>query len=148
MAKGMGNGFPVAGILIAPHIKAKFGMLGTTFGGNQLACAAALAVLEVMEDESLMDNATQMGHYLQNRLKELPLLENIRGRGLMIGFDLAVDVKNLKSDVIYKERVCTGEAKPNTIRLSPSLTLKKSEADEFIDAVAALLRSSTITENT
>ena len=88
MAKGMGNGFPVAGLIIAPHIKAKHFQLGTTFGGNHLACAAALAVLEVIEEEKLMGNAVTTGHYLQEELKKIPALENVRGKGLMIGFDV------------------------------------------------------------
>ncbi|MCA6486035.1 MAG: aspartate aminotransferase family protein, partial [Chitinophagaceae bacterium] len=92
MAKGMGNGFPVAGVLIAPHIKPKHGMLGTTFGGNPLACAAALAVLEVMRDENLMVNATNVGNYLMEQLRGIPALQQVRGRGLMIGFDVPAEL--------------------------------------------------------
>ena len=132
MAKGMGNGFPVGGILIAPHIKAKFGMLGTTFGGNHLACAAALAVLEVMEQENLLANATELGNYLLSQLKQIPELENVRGRGLMIGFDLPANLKELKQNLLYKYRVFTGEAKPNVIRLLPSLAITKNQLDEFL----------------
>ncbi len=88
MAKGMGNGFPVAGIIIAPHLQPKHGMLGTTFGGNHLACAAALAVLEVIEKENLLQNAAEVGQYLMDELKKIPQLQNVRGRGLMIGFDV------------------------------------------------------------
>src|SRR5450631_149906 len=95
MAKGMGNGFPVAGIIIAPHLQPKHGMLGTTFGGNHLACAAALAVVEVIEKEQLMDNATTVGNYLLSALKKIPQLQNIRGKGLMIGFDVPEKLKDL-----------------------------------------------------
>jgi acetylornithine aminotransferase len=131
----MGNGFPVAGILIAPHLQAKHGMLGTTFGGNHLACAAAIAVLEVMEQERLMENATEVGAYLMNKLKELPHLQNLRGRGLMIGFDVPEELKELRKNLLFKHHIFTGEAKPNTIRLLPSLALRKKDADEFLDAI-------------
>jgi acetylornithine/N-succinyldiaminopimelate aminotransferase len=101
MAKGMGNGFPVAGILIAPHIQPKYGMLGTTFGGNQLACAAALAVLEVIEEENLIEMAKQRGMYIKNRLKSIDCIENIRGRGLMIGFDVPAELKDLRRILLF-----------------------------------------------
>ena len=135
MAKGMGNGFPVAGILIAPHIKPKHGMLGTTFGGNQLACAAALAVLEVIEEEKLMDIAKQRGMYLLNKLKNVEGIENVRGRGLMIGFDVPENLKDLKKKLLYDFNIFTGESKPNVIRLLPSLALSRKQADEFLEAL-------------
>lgn len=135
MAKGMGNGFPVAGISIAPHIPAKHGMLGTTFGGNPLACAAALAVLEVMHQENLMQNATDVGNYLMNELKQIPALQNVRGCGLMIGFDVPEQHKDLKKNLIWKHHIFTGEAKPNVIRLLPSLAVTQKEADIFLEAV-------------
>jgi len=135
MAKGMGNGFPVAGILIAPHIQPKHGMLGTTFGGNQLACAAALAVLEVIEEEKLMDIAKQRGMYLMNKLKNVEGIENVRGRGLMIGFDVPEALKDLKKKLLYDFNVFTGESKPNVIRLLPSLALSRKQADEFLEAL-------------
>ena len=135
MAKGMGNGFPVAGILIAPHIKPKHGMLGTTFGGNQLACAAALAVLEVMEEENLIEMARQRGMYIRNRLKNIAGIENIRGRGLMIGFDVPPELKDLRKKLLYDFNVFTGEAKPSVIRLLPSLAISKKQTDEFLDAL-------------
>jgi acetylornithine/N-succinyldiaminopimelate aminotransferase len=135
MAKGMGNGFPVAGILIAPHVKPKHGMLGTTFGGNQLACAAALGVLEVIEKENLIEMAKQRGMYIKNRLKTIDGIENIRGRGLMIGFDVPAPLKDLRKKLLYDYNVFTGEAKPNTIRLLPSLAISKKQADEFLDAL-------------
>ncbi|MBS1946471.1 MAG: aspartate aminotransferase family protein [Bacteroidetes bacterium] len=135
MAKGMGNGFPVAGIIIAPHIRAKHFMLGTTFGGNHLACAAALAVLEVIEKECLMQNAEGLGNYLMDELKKIPYLMNVRGRGLMIGFDVPEELKELKKNLLFNQHIFTGEAKPNVIRLLPSLALRKKDADEFLDAV-------------
>ncbi len=135
MAKGMGNGFPVAGILIAPHIQPKHGMLGTTFGGNQLACAAALAVLEVIEDENLVEMAKQRGMYIKNRLKAIDGIENIRGRGLMIGFDVPAPLKDLRRKLLYDFNVFTGEAKPNVIRLLPSLAISKKQTDEFLEAL-------------
>src|SRR6185312_6043411 len=96
MAKGMGNGFPIGGILVAPHIKPKYGMLGTTFGGNHLACAAALAVLEVIEAEELLHNAEKVGRHLMSELKKLPVIKNVRGKGLMIGFDVPEEFKDLR----------------------------------------------------
>src|SRR6478752_1609072 len=135
MAKGMGNGFPVAGILIAPHIKPKHFQLGTTFGGNHLACAAALAVLEVLEEEKLMGNATLVGKYLREELEAIPELKNVRGRGLMIGFDVPEELKNLKKNLLWNQKIFTGEAKPNVIRLLPSLALKKRDAEQFIDSI-------------
>ncbi|MFM2146370.1 MAG: hypothetical protein RL732_1206 [Bacteroidota bacterium] len=135
MAKGMGNGFPVAGIIIAPHIKPKHFQLGTTFGGNHLACAAALAVLEVIEEEKLLGNAVTTGHYLKESLKQIPQLENVRGRGLMIGFDVAGNLQQLRSNLLINQKIFTGEAKPNVVRLLPSLALKKRDAEDFIDAL-------------
>lgn len=135
MAKGMGNGFPVAGIMIAPHLHPKYGMLGTTFGGNHLACAAALAVLEVIEQENLVANAAEVGSYLMKELKMIPQLQRVRGRGLMIGFDVPEDLKDLRKNLLWRQRIFTGEAKPNTIRLLPSLALRKKDADEFLEAI-------------
>jgi acetylornithine/N-succinyldiaminopimelate aminotransferase len=135
MAKGMGNGFPIGGIIIAPHIKPKHFQLGTTFGGNHLACAAALAVLEVMEDEKLMGNAVMIGNYLKEELEKMDVLQNVRGRGLMIGFDVPEELKDLKKNLLTNQKIFTGEAKPNVIRLLPSLALKKRDAEHFIEAV-------------
>jgi acetylornithine/N-succinyldiaminopimelate aminotransferase len=135
MAKGMGNGFPVAGIIIAPHIKAKHFQLGTTFGGNHLACAAALAVLEIIEEEKLMGNAVMIGKYLRDELEAIPQLKNVRGRGLMIGFDVPEDLKDLKKNLLWNQKIFTGEAKPNVIRLLPSLALKKKDAEQFIESI-------------
>jgi acetylornithine/N-succinyldiaminopimelate aminotransferase len=135
MAKGMGNGFPVGGIIISPKIHAKHGMLGTTFGGNHLACAAALAVLEVMESEDLMGNAARTGEYIMNELKSVPVLQNVRGKGLMIGFDVPEELNDMRKNLLWNHKIFTGEAKPNVIRLLPSLALRKKDADEFLEAV-------------
>ena len=135
MAKGMGNGFPVAGISIAPHIHSKHFMLGTTFGGNHLACAAALAVLEVMEKGNLMNNAKEVGDYLFNEIEKISELKNLRGKGLMIGFDVPPELKDLKQNLMIKHHIFTGEAKPNVIRLLPSLALSKADADKFLNAL-------------
>lgn len=135
MAKGMGNGFPVGGILIAPHIKPKHGMLGTTFGGAHLACAAALAVLEVLEGEKLIAKAVANGSYLMNELKQIEGLKNVRGRGLMIGFDVPEGLKDLRKTLLQHYHIFTGEAKPAVIRLLPSLAITKEQLDEFIAAL-------------
>ncbi|MES2005081.1 MAG: aminotransferase class III-fold pyridoxal phosphate-dependent enzyme [Bacteroidota bacterium] len=135
MAKGMGNGFPVAGILIAPTIQAKYGMLGTTFGGNQLACAAALAVLEIIEQDKLIANAKENGAYLMEKLKAIAVLKNVRGRGLMIGFDVPEELKELKKKLLFDFKIFTGEAKPNVIRLLPSLALTRKQIDDFLNSL-------------
>ena len=135
MAKGMGNGFPVGGILIAPHIQPKHGMLGTTFGGNQLACAAAIAVLEVIENEKLLTNANENGDYLMQQLKNIECIQNVRGRGFMIGFDVPEELKDLKKKLLFNFKIFTGEAKPNVIRLLPSLALDRRQIDNFLDAL-------------
>jgi acetylornithine/N-succinyldiaminopimelate aminotransferase len=139
MAKGMGNGFPVAGISIAPKLKAKHFMLGTTFGGNHLACAAALAVLEIIEEDALMKNAATVGSYLIEELKKLPKIKEVRGRGLMIGIVLPEDLKDVKKDLLFKHKIFTGEAKPNVIRLLPALNITMADADIFLKAIAAEL---------
>ena len=135
MAKGMGNGFPVAGLIIAPHIKPKYFQLGTTFGGNPLACAATLAVLETIEEEKLMGNAVMIGKFLKDELGKIPGLKNVRGRGLMIGFDVSDKLKDLKKNLLFEQKIFTGESKPNVIRLLPSLALKKRDAEDFIEAL-------------
>jgi len=147
MAKGMGNGFPVAGIIVSPKIKAKHFQLGTTFGGNHLACAAALAVLEVIEEEKLMGNAVMVGKYLRDELESIPQLKNVRGRGLMIGFDVPEALKDLKKNLLWKQQIFTGEAKPNVIRLLPSLALKKRDAEQFIDSIKEEIQNLVETPN-
>lgn len=141
MAKGMGNGFPIGGILIAPFIRPKQGMLGTTFGGNHLACAAALAVLEVLESEDLLEKAKQRGQYLLNKLKTVDGLENVRGLGLMVGFDLPEPLKGLRRNLLEEHYIFTGEAKPNIVRLLPALTITRKQMDEFLDAVREAVAS-------
>ena len=141
MAKGMGNGFPIGGILIAPHIAPKYGMLGTTFGGNHLACAAALAVVDVMENENLLANAASNGAYLIEALSQIPQLQNIRGRGLMIGFDVPDSIKDLKKVLLQEFKVFTGEAKPNVIRLLPSLAISRTEIDIFLERLQKAIQS-------
>ncbi len=147
MAKGMGNGFPVAGIIVAPHIKPKHFMLGTTFGGNHLACAAALAVLEIIAEEKLMGNAIMTGKYLREELENIPGLKNVRGRGLMLGFDTSEDLKDLKKNLLFNQKIFTGEAKPNVIRLLPSLALKKRDAEQFIESIKEEIDKLVSTEN-
>lgn len=140
MAKGMGNGFPVAGISIAPKFKPWHGELGTTFGGNHLACAAALAVLEVMERDHLMKNAEEIGNYLITELKKFEQVVEVRGRGLMIGIELPEALANVKKELLFTHHIFTGEAKPNVIRLLPALNLTKENADEFLSAFGKLVK--------
>lgn len=132
MAKGMGNGFPIGGIIISSKLKAKHGMLGTTFGGNHLACAAALAVLEVIEKENLIHHAGKVGEFLSASLQSIEAISGVRGRGLMIGFDVPEHLKNLKKNLLFKHKIFTGEAKPNVIRLLPSLAITMEDAAYFI----------------
>ncbi|TCD27428.1 aspartate aminotransferase family protein [Pedobacter psychrodurus] len=140
MAKGMGNGFPVAGISIAPKFKPWHGELGTTFGGNHLACAAALAVLEVMQQENLMKNAEEVGNYLIAELKKFEQVVEVRGRGLMIGIELPAELAHVKKELLFTHHIFTGEARPNVIRLLPALNLTKAHADEFLVAFGKLMK--------
>ncbi|MBK0379506.1 aspartate aminotransferase family protein [Mucilaginibacter segetis] len=142
MAKGMGNGFPIGGIIISPKIQATYGMLGTTFGGNHLACAAGLAVLEVMEQDNLIQNAADLGSYLIEELKKFNKITEVRGRGLMIGIELPAELSNVKKDLLFKHQIFTGEAKPNVVRLLPALNLTKTYADRFLEALDKTLASS------
>lgn len=136
VAKGIGNGFPMGAVLISPDFKPEYGQLGTTFGGNHLACAAALAVLDVMESEHLVDNAHEAGEYLIAKLKELQAEEShikeVRGRGLMIGIDLDIPHKALRQNLVYTQHCFTGCASTNILRLLPPLCFTKSMADDFI----------------
>ncbi|MDB5012020.1 MAG: aspartate aminotransferase family protein [Daejeonella sp.] len=134
MAKGMGNGFPIGAISISPKLKPWHFMLGTTFGGNHLACAAALSVLEIIEQDDLIFNAEEVGNYLITELKKLPQIKEIRGRGLMIGIELPEELAHVKKELLFKHHIFTGEAKPNTIRLLPALNLTKADADKFLEA--------------
>lgn len=133
MAKGMGNGFPIGGILISPKLDAWHGMLGTTFGGNHLACAAALAVVEVIRDEKLLDNAAENGAYLIEELQKIERIKEVRGKGLMIGIELPEELSQVRKDLLFKDRIFTGEAKGNVIRLLPSLALSRTDIDFFLE---------------
>jgi acetylornithine/N-succinyldiaminopimelate aminotransferase len=140
VAKGMGNGFPIAGVLITPEIKPAHSMLGTTFGGNYLACVAALAVLEVLESENLIQHAVEMGDYIKSHLINLPGLVDIRGNGLMIGLELDQPCAGIRSELLVKHHIFTGSAsQKNTLRILPPLNLKKEEADLFIQAFTSVL---------
>ena len=137
-AKGMGNGFPIGGVLVAPHIKPSYGMLGTTFGGNHLACTAALAVLKVIEEEKLVENSQAIGEYLIAELSKMPIFKEVRGKGLMIGMELNPGYETLRDKLLFEEHMFTGGAGANVIRLLPPLTIDKQTADKFIDAVKKL----------
>ena len=134
MAKGMGNGFPIGAISIASKFQPVYGMLGTTFGGNHLACAAALAVLEVIQEEKLIENAATVGAYLMEQLRTFDKIIEVRGRGLMIGIELPAELAHVRKELLHTHKIFTGEAKPNVIRLLPSLALTKAHADEFLAA--------------
>jgi len=141
MAKGMGNGFPVGGILIHPDIKASFGLLGTTFGGNHLACAASLAVLEVLEEENLMRNAKEVSRYFIDKAKTISKIKRVKGRGLMLGLEFGFPIAELRKTLINKHRIFTGSAKnPNLIRILPPLTIQKKHIDVFFEALKKELR--------
>lgn len=144
MAKGMGNGFPIGGVMIHPDIKPWSGMLGTTFGGNYLSAVAGLAVLEVMEKENLIQNARLLGDYLLQELKKLSGINEVRGRGLMIGIDLPESLKSVRSNLLHHHHIFTGEAKPNVVRLLPSLALKKEEVDLLLSALKKELALSAV----
>lgn len=132
VAKGIGNGFPMAGVLISPMFTPKYGQLGTTFGGNHLACSAALAVMDVIEQEGLIENAAKIGDYLLKKLKEIPQIKEVRGRGLMIGLEFDQPIKELRSRLIHDQHVFTGASGTNVLRLLPPLCLSMEEADEFL----------------
>jgi acetylornithine aminotransferase len=133
VAKGIGNGFPIGAVLIAPKFKAVHGQLGTTFGGNHLACAAALAVLEVMEDEKLVENAAAVGEFLMTELKKLSGIKEVRGRGLMIGIEFENSAADIRRRLLFDEKVFTGASGTNVIRLLPPLCLTKQQAEFFLD---------------
>lgn len=141
MAKGMGNGFPIGGIAIAPKFKASYGLLGTTFGGNHLACASAVAVLDIIKQDNLLANAASVGAYLIDELKKFDKVQEVRGRGLMIGIDLPTELAHVKKDLLLKNRIFTGEAKPNVIRILPALNITKEIADRFLTALDERLKA-------
>ena len=132
VAKGMGNGFPIGGVIISPMFKPVYGMLGTTFGGNHLACAAATAVLEVMENENLVENAAKVGAYLHQELRKMPQIKEVRGLGLMIGLEFEQPVKELRRKLLFEQHVFTGVSGTNVIRILPPLCLSMQEADDFL----------------
>lgn len=140
MAKGMGNGFPIGGILIHSSIKASYGLLGTTFGGNHLACAASLAVLKVMRCEDLMTNAKTVSEYFIEKAKTIPQIKTVKGRGLMLGLEFDFPIATLRKDLIFKHHIFTGSAKnPNLLRILPPLTLQKKHVDMFFEALEKAL---------
>ncbi|MEP0711942.1 MAG: aminotransferase class III-fold pyridoxal phosphate-dependent enzyme, partial [Algoriphagus sp.] len=140
MAKGMGNGFPIGGILISPEFKATYGLLGTTFGGNHLACAAGLAVLEVIEKEKLIENSSVLGEKLLDELKIIPGITAIRGKGLMIGIDLDREAGPVRSELVTKYHMFTGSAAgKNTIRLLPPLNIEWNQLNSFVTALKETL---------
>lgn len=141
MAKGMGNGFPIGGVLISDIFKPSYGMLGTTFGGNHLACAAAIAVLKILEDENLMENAKIVGAHIFNSLKGNSAIKDLRGEGLMIGIDLNPEYLSIKERLLSEEKIFTGSAKTNIIRLLPPLNITIAEADKFINSFNKLKQS-------
>ncbi len=139
-AKGMGNGFPIGGVLIAPHFEARPGMLGTTFGGNHLACAAAIAVLETIEREGLVENAARVGEHLLGELRRFDRLKEVRGRGLMIGVEIDGPGSELRRELLFEKHIFTGGAGASTVRLLPALCLTRELADRFLEAFAETLK--------
>jgi acetylornithine aminotransferase len=140
IAKGMGNGFPVGGILVHPNIKASFGLLGTTFGGNHLACVAVLTVLEVLEKERLLQNAQEVSTYFLKKSQTVPALKNVKGRGLMLGLEFEFPIAELRKNLIYKHKIFTGSAKnPNVLRILPPLTIRKEHLELFFEALISEL---------
>ena len=129
----MGNGFPIGGLLISPKFEAKKGMLGTTFGGNHLACAAAIAVLDVIKDESLVDNAASVGEYLKEKLLNINGVVDVRGYGLMLGIEFKPEYSSVRNQLLFESHIFTGGAKNNIMRLLPPLSITKEEIDIFID---------------
>ena len=142
-AKGIGNGFPLGAVIISPAFEASYGQLGTTFGGNHLACTAALAVLDVMEQEKLVENAAEVGGYLLNRLQalaaEVPAIVEVRGQGLMIGIEFAGPIKEMRQRLVNGQHVFTGAASTNILRLLPPLCITMAEADEFIERLKSVI---------
>jgi len=132
IAKGMGNGFPIGGVMISPVFEASYGLLGTTFGGNHLACTAAIAVLDIIKVEHLIENALKIGNYLISELKKIPQIKEVRGLGLMIGIEFDQSIKDIRSRLLFEKKIFTGASGTNIIRLLPPLCLSKSDADSFL----------------
>lgn len=142
IAKGMGNGFPVGGILVHPSIEAKYGMLGTTFGGNHLACSASLAVLDVLKEEGLQKNAEELGKYFIDNAKNIPSVKKIKGRGLMLGLEFDFEVSDLRKELIYQQQIFTGgSSNKNLLRILPPLTLQKKHFDIFFKRLEKALKA-------
>ncbi|GAB3929337.1 aspartate aminotransferase family protein [Larkinella terrae] len=140
MAKGMGNGFPIGGVLISPKFKATYGLLGTTFGGNHLACTAGIAVLDIMQEENLIENAAEIGDYIMDGVRQIGGYKDLRGRGLMIGIEYDFPVETLRNTLLFEHHIFTGVAGKNTIRLLPSLALGRAEVDVFLEALSKEVR--------
>ena len=141
VAKGIGNGFPMGGVLISPKFTPVYGQLGTTFGGNHLACAAAIAVLDVMKQEGWVENAAKVGAYLMEELKKFPQIKEVRGQGLMIGMEFDEPIKDIRRRLLFEQKVFTGVSGTNVIRLLPPLCLTMAEADEFLKRFKQALRA-------
>lgn len=140
VAKGIGNGFPMSAVIISPMFKAVYGQLGTTFGGNHLACAAAIAVLDIMKKENLVENAREIGEYLMTELKKIPQIKEVRGKGLMIGLEFEEPIKEIRSKLLFEEKIFTGVTGTNVIRLLPPLCLTKDQADFFLEKFSNILK--------
>ena len=141
IAKGMGNGFPIGGVLISPVFEASYGLLGTTFGGNHLACTAAIAVLDIIKVEHLLENALKIGNYLIDELKKIPQIKEVRGLGLMIGIEFDQSIKDIRNRLLFEKKIFTGASGANIIRLLPPLCLSKSDADSFLISFKEIILS-------
>jgi acetylornithine/N-succinyldiaminopimelate aminotransferase len=141
IAKGMGNGFPIGGVLISPAFEASFGLLGTTFGGSHLACTAAIAVLDIFKVEHLQENALKIGNYLMDELKKIPQIKEVRGLGLMIGIEFDQPVKELRNRLLFEKKIFTGASGTNVIRLLPPLCLSKSDANSFLTSFKEIIQT-------
>ena len=141
VAKGMGNGFPIGGVLISPAFEASYGLLGTTFGGSHLACVAAIAVLDIMKVEKLMENTLKIGDYLIEELNKIPQIKEVRGQGLIIGIEFEHPVKDIRNSLLFDKKIFTGVSGTNTIRLLPPLCLSKSDAKLFIDSLKEVINA-------
>lgn len=145
IAKGMGNGFPIGGVLIHPKFKAKYGLLGTTFGGNHLACAAAIAVLDILKNENLINHSKQLGNYFLQQLQTIPEISEVRGSGLMIGLEFDAPIKELRKHLLFEEKIFTGSSSnPNVLRLLPPLNIQKEQLDFFIQKLTEVLKITSI----
>ena len=142
IAKGMGNGFPIGGVLIHPKFEAKYGLLGTTFGGNHLACAAGLAILEILENENLIEHSKNLGDYFLQQLKKIDGIKEVRGSGLMIGLEFGFPIKELRKQLLFEEKIFTGSSSnPNVMRLLPPLNIQKEQVDFFVNTLRCHLHS-------